>query len=309
MEVSTSAGREERSRELEAMQTDSVRRLYLDLLKKALSHRLYHRPSDAPPTFFELAQAEAALERARQRYSGPSPSLGGRLQSGVADQMLACSPERIVGWMRNHPLEAFTLTNEAGIDNVENCVLSVLERGVPGDLMECGVWKGGLTILMRGLLKACGVVGRKVWVADSFQGLPAPDPVLSPVDAISHEFLTLVDRLAVSEEDVRDNFARFDLLDHQVQFLPGWFSESLPAAPIQSLAVLRLDADYYDSTFPILEHLYPKVSVGGFVIVDDYRILNFGAGLAVDEYRMQHGIEDPMIVINDQAAYWQKSSA
>jgi hypothetical protein len=223
-------------------------------------------------------------------------------------QMLAASPEAVVGWMRSHPLEALTLTDPAGIDNLEFCVLDLLRRGVPGDLMECGVWRGGLTIFMRGLLRAFGVTGRRVWVADSFEGLPCPDAELSPVDAVAHEFLALIDGLRADQADVRASFERFDLLDDQVRFLPGWFEHSLPTAAIESLALLRLDADYYESTRTILDHLYTKVSPGGFVIVDDYRIANFGAGRAVDEFRHTHGIEEPLQEVNAQAVFWRKSS-
>jgi len=67
-----------------------------------------------------------------------------------------------------------------------------------------------------------------------------------------------------------ENFRKYDLLDRQVRFLKGWFSETLPGCPIERLAVLRLDGDMYESTMDALKHFYPKLSAGGYLIVDDY---------------------------------------
>jgi O-methyltransferase len=76
--------------------------------------------------------------------------------------------------------------------------------------------------------------------------------------------------LAVSLEQVKANFDRYGLLDDQVRFLKGWFRDTLPVAPIERLAVLRLDGDMYESPMDTLVNLYPKLSEGGYVIVDDY---------------------------------------
>src|SRR4029077_10071518 len=107
-----------------------------------------------------------------------------------------------------------------------------------------------------------------VWVADSFTGLPPPDAARYPHDRGDrlHEF----PQLAVTLERVRENFRRYGLLDDQVRLLPGWFRDTLPAAPIERLAVLRLDGDLYESTIRALESLYYRLSVGGYIIVDDY---------------------------------------
>ena len=98
------------------------------------------------------------------------------------------------------------------------------------------------------------------------------------VDA-SEQFRARSDALwaGTSYEEVRERFARYGLLDEQVRFLRGWFRDTLPSAPIERLALLRLDGDLYDSTYDTLAALYPRVSVGGYVIIDDYD--------AVDECR------------------------
>src|SRR4029077_16031980 len=105
---------------------------------------------------------------------------------------------------------------------------------------------------------AYGVADRTIWVADSFEGLPPPNADEFPVDA--SEDLSQYEFLAVGLEQVKANFARYGLLDEQVQFLQGWFKDTLPGAPVQQLALLRLDGDYYEPTIQILESLYHKVS-------------------------------------------------
>ena len=180
----------------------------------------------------------------------------------------------------------------------------MVEDNVEGDLIETGVWRGGACILMRGALRAYGDETRNVWVADSFQGLPKPNADKYAADA-GDEHWTHSDYLAVSLEQVQANFRRFGLLDDRVRFLKGWFSETLPTAPIEKLAILRLDGDMYESTMDAISALYPKLSVGGFVIVDDYFLE--GCKAAIHDYRDAHGIEDRMIEIDENAVYWRRS--
>ena len=97
-----------------------------------------------------------------------------------------------------------------------------------------------------------------------------------------------VSTLMVGADQVRANFDRYGLLDDQVRFLEGWFADTLPMAPIEQLAILRLDGDLYESTMDALVPLYEKVSPGGFVIVDDYGAWE-PCRKAVDDFRAQHG--------------------
>jgi O-methyltransferase len=182
-------------------------------------------------------------------------------------------------------------------------VTSVLRDGVPGDLVETGVWRGGATILMRAVLKVHGSQDRRVWVVDSFEGLPRPDPRRYPKDAGDQHWRQR--SLAVSIDEVRANFERYGLLDEQVRFLPGWFSETLVDAPIERLAVLRIDADMYQSTMEALRFLYPKVSAGGYVIVDDYGAVD-GCRAAVDDFRAAQGISDELVPIDWTGVFWRR---
>jgi O-methyltransferase len=148
------------------------------------------------------------------------------------------------------------------------------------------------------------VTDRTVWVADSFAGLPAPDAQRYAADAGDrhHE----QSALAVSLEQVQENFRRYDLLDEQVRFLPGWFRDTLPAAPIDRLAVLRLDGDMYESTTDALTVLYPKLSDGGFCIIDDYGAIP-GCRAAVEDYRAAHGLTEPITEVDWTGVYWRKN--
>lgn len=205
---------------------------------------------------------------------------------------------------RDHPENALTMIGLQWLENIQACVQTVLRQGIPGDLVETGVWRGGATIFMRALLKAHGDSARRVWVADSFEGVPPPNTEAYPMDGVSH--MHEQEHLRVSLEQVQANFAKYDLLDDQVCFLKGWFKDTLPTAPIQQIAVLRLDGDLYESTLDALMHLYPKLSIGGYVIVDDYGALEM-CKLAVDNYRSLYGITAPIHQIDWTGAYWRRT--
>ena len=200
------------------------------------------------------------------------------------------------------PVTAETMIGMQRLTHLQHCVETVLAEEIPGDLIECGVWRGGACILMRAVLVAYGDKERCVWLADSFQGLPPPDPENYPA-----EDLTLNGaKVAVPESTVRNNFKRYGLLDDRVRFLPGWFKNTLPDAPIDRIALLRLDGDLYESTIQALDALYPKLSVGGYCIIDDY--VEIGAcRQAVTDYRRKNSISAEIIDIDGSGVYWRKS--
>jgi hypothetical protein len=206
---------------------------------------------------------------------------------------------------------AISMLPGARMNNLEWCVRQVIENKVPGDLIETGVWRGGATILMRALLKVYSVTDRSVWVADSFEGLPEPDAQRFPVEAKGFHGAVIskaYDRFAASLEAVQANFEAFSLRDEQVKFLKGWFKDTLPSAPIQQLAVMRLDGDYYASTLDALTALYDKLSPGGFVIIDDYaEDLWTNCRQAVDEFRATRRIADPLVAVDSKCAYWRRT--
>lgn len=204
---------------------------------------------------------------------------------------------------RDMPSQAHTMIGDRRLANLRQLAQRVLESGVAGDFIETGVWRGGACIFMRAILKAYGVADRKVWVADSFQGLPPPNEKAYPAD----KGLTfhVHKELAVTVNQVRENFEKYNLLDDQVIFLKGWFKDSLPNASISRLAILRLDGDMYESTMDALKALYHKLSIGGFVIVDDYGDVA-ACRAAVLEYREDNHITAPIVDIDGTGVYWQK---
>jgi len=187
----------------------------------------------------------------------------------------------------------------------------VLRCGVAGDFIEAGVWRGGCTIFMAGILKAYGITDRTVWVADSFEGLPKPNKKHGPLEAKAHSgpvMSKLFNHFAVSMDEVKKNFKIYGLLDDRVRFLKGWFKDTLPLAPIQRLAVIRLDGDYYESTRDSLEHLYHRLSPGGYVIIDDYGEKTWTyCRKAVDEFRANRQILDPLRRVDSKCHYWQRA--
>jgi O-methyltransferase len=205
---------------------------------------------------------------------------------------------------RDWPESGETMIGDARLDNIQECVTSVLEDDILGDLVEAGVWRGGASILMRAVLAAHGVTDRKVWLADSFSGMPAPSIDEYPADAEMPD-LSGVAVLNVSVDQVKSNFARYGLLDDQVRFLVGWFKDTLPSAPIERLALVRLDGDLYESTMDSISALYPKLSVGGYLIVDDYTSWPT-CRRAIDDYRGANGITEPIREIDWTGVYWRR---
>lgn len=207
---------------------------------------------------------------------------------------------REYGW--DWPSVAHTMIGTKRLANVRALVESVLGNKVDGDFIETGVWRGGACILMRAVLRAYDVRDRRIWLADSFNGLPAPNEEKYPADKGDkfHAF----QELKVSLDEVKHNFEKYGLLDDQVGFLQGWFKDTLPVAPIQKLAILRLDGDMYESTWDALSALYPKVSKGGYVIVDDYHVVP-GCKAAVHDYLAFQNIEPQFVEIDGVGIYWQ----
>jgi O-methyltransferase len=143
-----------------------------------------------------------------------------------------------------------------------------------------------------------------VWLADSFEGVPRSNPEVYKADkGMRADFAAGI--LGVPEAEVRANFERYGLLDDRVRFLPGWFKDTLHGAPVDRIAVLRLDGDLYESTIQALEALYPRLSPEGFCIIDDYQVVK-ACKQAVTDYRAQHGISAEIVDIDGTGVLWRK---
>ena len=246
--------------------TASARQLYIDLLIKILANTIYEDPSMHPKT--------AGTFQPELRSKGDD-------------------------W----PSVAHTMVGVQRLQNLRELTERVLNEGIPGDFIETGTWRGGCCILIRGILAAYGVQDRKVFVADSFEGLPPPNPKLYPADKGMnfHEYK----ELAIPLEQVKDNFSRYDLLDDRVEFVKGFFSDTLPALEAGPFALLRLDGDLYESTYVALDALYPKLSPGGFVIVDDMNYVP-ACRKAVLDFRQRMKITAPVQKVDWAASWWRK---
>jgi len=269
--------------------------LYLELLKKTLAFTLWPEPLVAVPHHHYKKTIKQKL------FFGLIVKMANRYGIQLAKQMEASEEMRTDGlfW----PSFAHTMIGMKRLDNLQQCTEQIIQDDIKGDLIETGVWRGGSCIFMRAILKAFHIEDRKVYVADSFQGLPKPDEEKYPAD--KDDTLHEAECLAVSQEEVQKNFMNYGLMDDQVVFLKGWFEDTLPSAPIEKLSILRLDGDMYSSTITALESLYPKLSAGGFCIIDDYALSN--CKQAVDDYRERNGINCEFFKIDWSGHYWRKT--
>jgi len=235
--------------------------LYLELLKRSLLNEiylddelrlLYLRDCLAGTDTFEFASFHDIRGKRRAAYK----------------RLRAC---RQVGDFLDMDIRrsgfAHTMIGRKRLDSLQQCLEQVVSQKIPGDFMECGVWRGGACIFMAGFLVAHGMTDRKVFVADSFDGLPESRMEADlALDLRKNHY----PELAVDLKTVKENFSLYGLLLPNIEFLKGWFKDTLPHAPVDRLAVLRLDGDLYESTMDALTNLYDRVSPGGIVIVDDY---------------------------------------
>ena len=246
----------------------NLRQMYLDIVRKTILGLTYRDPS---------------------------------FDSGKGQQIAFNQTARELG--EDWPVLAHSMAGNKRLLNIQTLAEDVIDKNIPGDFIETGVWRGGACIFMSAVLRAYGVTDRNVYVCDSFQGLPPPKDHEYPVDrGDTHHTAPF---LAVNLEQVQQNFEGYDLLTDQVKFVKGWFSDTLPTLAVEKLAILRLDGDMYESTIVALENLYPKLSVGGYVIVDDYGLPNCRRAIA--DYREFHGIDTELITIDNSSVYFQKT--
>jgi O-methyltransferase len=204
------------------------------------------------------------------------------------------------------PEQALTMIGRTRLRSLRECCEAVLREDISGDFVETGIWRGGACIMMAAVLAGYGETERKVWGFDSFQGLPPPNEVEFPGDR--GDQLYRFPQLAVSLEEVTENFRRVGLWNDQVRLIKGWFKDTVPTAAVEKIAVLRLDGDLYESTIQVLEGFYPKLSPGGFCIIDDFGAM-LSCRAAVEDFRRDHGVIEPIVDIDGKGVLWRKSRA
>jgi O-methyltransferase len=266
---------------------------YLDLLERVLTFALWREPA----SFVKRQPSGRKWQRAVFRLL--EAGIG---RYGAEALWRHATPANDSRDGKIWPSMAHSMIGERRMRNVRMAVETVIRENVPGDLIETGVWRGGTCIFMRGILKAHGDTARKVFVADSFAGLPPPDPGKYPADRGDN--LHTFRELAVSRAEVEENFRNFGLLDRQVEFVEGFFEHTLPKLSANRFSLMRLDGDMYSSTIQALEALYPALSPGGFCIIDDYALA--GCRRAVDDFRARTGITAKMQKIDWTGMFWRK---
>ncbi len=194
----------------------------------------------------------------------------------------------------------YTAMGRTQLDHLQRCLDTIRADAVPGDLIECGTGRGGGAIFMRAYLDAWELPDRRVFVADRFRSSPEPDAAPSmPAGGIAgfHADLNIV----------RDGFARFDLLDDRVRFLEGTMSATLPDAPLDEIALIRVGPGIGGETRAVLDRLYDRLAVGGYVVIDQR-----SHGLVreqVEAFRSARGVAAPIQRIDDFAIVWRKPAA
>jgi hypothetical protein len=277
---------------------DQHRNRYLWLLKRALVNLIY-------------PEHELCIEMLERTDAPAGPLERQRALRDVGrndpQALAALVADREDGRLSQHRGYRFchTMVGLTRLDNIERAAERLFADGVEGDFFEAGACQGGVAILLRALQVSHGQRGRRTWVADSCAG---GAPATSPAD-LRAGFAFTEDRapwLAWGLDELRDHFRRYDLLDDGVRFLAGWLSDTLPGAPIDAIALLHVDVDSYASTLAALRHLYDRVPRGGVVIVDEY-FAWAPCREAVDEFRRDRGIREPLQMVDWSACYWQRA--
>ena len=184
----------------------------------------------------------------------------------------------------------FTMTTVERIVSLCRAVEHVCRWNIPGDIVECGVWRGGSSMCAAMTLMERGAVDRRLWLYDTFAGMT--EPSVEDVSYVGVEARPTWKRAQRADhnrwcygslDDVRANLRRTGYPEDRTIFVQGPVEETLPGNLPESIALLRLDTDWYQSTRHELEHLYPRLEPFGVLIVDDYGFWR-GARKAVDEY-------------------------
>lgn len=199
---------------------------------------------------------------------------------------------------------AFTMVGNKRLQSIKELLESIIKSNIPGDVAEMGVWRGGSSIFMRGVLRSHHQLHRKSYVCDSFSGLPP-----SVLREEKNRSWDLTPFLEVSDTVVKRNFEMLGMSDPGVVFVKGFFSATMgPLAkhlPSEAkFSLLRLDGDMYESTVDVLYNLYDRLSIGGYLVMDDW--FGFPSKDACTDFFLVHGIQPKIVQVDSLSIYWRK---
>ncbi|KAL6072238.1 Macrocin O-methyltransferase [Balamuthia mandrillaris] len=288
---------------LSRLHEDTMRQKYLEVLRDSLTAAAFRKT--------EMDASACWVEKKKIKPFCPPMNPVKRHEGGDAR-----SPD----W----PITGVSMIGTLRMNNIRELLERAEQENIPGDFMECGVWRGGASIFAQAVLSSANI-DRHVWLADSFRGLPPPrtskdTTYWNEISYLEVPNLPLLFRFVsntgptllpptqqVSMEEVIENFKAFGLYHpERLHFCKGYFVDSLPHCHPSKIAVLRMDGDMYESTMDQLFNLYPLVSLGGFVIVDDWTIEY--AREAVKDFWEWHGLLEEVtpVSIDRYSIYWQK---
>lgn len=183
----------------------------------------------------------------------------------------------------------YTITSTERIHALIQAVRYIVNNNIPGDFVECGVWRGGSVMAMALTLLQLSRPERTLHLFDTFSGMPPPGE--QDVDYLGRSARDILEdvRYSVSQEEVEATLHSTGYDRTKLRFVKGSVEETLPAEAPEAIALLRLDTDWYASIRHELTHLFPHLSPGGVIIIDDYGHWQ-GARLAVDEYIEHHHV-------------------
>lgn len=187
----------------------------------------------------------------------------------------------------------FSMTSKEVMFSLYDSIRYVVTNGIPGDFVECGVWRGGCSLTAALTLRELGDTSRRLHLYDTYEGMTKPTE--HDIDCEGGSAGEYIERFGddgkwcyASLEDVRDTFYSHGFDENLVRFVKGDVLQTLKQDLPETISVLRLDTDWYESTKFELEQLYPNISRNGVLIIDDYGHWE-GSRLAVDEYFSSRG--------------------
>ena len=259
------------------------------------SRRLESRLAEALRLESRLAEALDEIRRLKIRLE-EAPQIDYQLLMKQQDENAKFRDTDAAFMALYERVKQFSMTSLERLYAMYQATEYVCKAGIPGSIVECGVWRGGSMMMAALTLQALGDTSRSLLLFDTFEGLPKPNPT-EDVDLWGHCAYNEWTRRRLTDEssdwahasieEVRENLGSTGYPPEKLEFIKGMVQNTLPRTSPETIALLRLDTDWYESTVCELNHLYPHLSDGGVLIVDDYGHMR-GQRKAVDEYFSSH---------------------